>query len=105
VAPTGKDIEALLINLHRQSAQSQRKARRSQAKVRAEVYKRLEGKVVEVDDTNTVVVAVVTTRELTELRRPPSRERQPASWDYWRSGPRSPLRRSKRGGCHASGSS
>ena len=29
LVPTGKDLEVLLINLHQQSAQSQRKARRA----------------------------------------------------------------------------
>jgi hypothetical protein len=53
LAPTRKDLEVLLINLHRESAQSQRKARKSQRKVRHEVYLRLEREVAE-----------VTTREL-----------------------------------------
>jgi hypothetical protein len=64
LAPTGKDLEALLIALHRQSAQSQRKARKSQQKARDELYRRLEGQVVEVDSTGTVMVMPVTTREL-----------------------------------------
>ena len=60
LAPTGKDLEAFLITLHRQSAQSQRKARKSQQKARDELYRRLEGQ----DSTGTVVVMPVTTREL-----------------------------------------
>ena len=63
LAPTGKDLEALLVTLHRQSARAQRKARQSQAKLRAELYKRLAGDVLEVRDGE-VVVAVVSNREL-----------------------------------------
>jgi hypothetical protein len=37
LAPTGKDLEVLMMRLYRQSGQSQREARRSQAKARAEV--------------------------------------------------------------------
>ena len=64
LAPTGKDLEVLLINLHRQSAQSQRKARKSQQKLRAELYRRLgEGQTLEIHG-NEVVVSVVTNRDL-----------------------------------------
>ena len=66
LAPTGKDLERLLVDLHRQSAQSQRKARQSQARARAELYSRLEGEVLTVDNGE-VVVATVTTRELIGL--------------------------------------
>ena len=62
LAPTGRDLEALLIALHRQSAQSQGKARKSQQKARDELYRRLEGQVVEVDSAGIVVVMPVTTR-------------------------------------------
>ena len=44
LAPTGKDLEVLLMRLHRQSAQSQRKARKSQQRLRDELYKRLGGR-------------------------------------------------------------
>jgi hypothetical protein len=67
LAPNGADLEALLINLHRQSAHSQRKARRSQAKARAELYKRLEEGQTLAIAGNEVVVATVTTRELIGL--------------------------------------
>jgi hypothetical protein len=64
LAPTGKDLERLLIALHKQSARSQRKARESQARARAELYKRLdEGQTLEIHG-NEVVVSVVTNREL-----------------------------------------
>ncbi len=55
------------MRLHEQSAQSQRQARRSQQTARDEIYRRLDGKVMEVDNTDTAVVAVVTTRELIRL--------------------------------------
>jgi hypothetical protein len=42
LAPTGKDLEALLMRLHRQSAKAQQKARESHAKLRAELHRRLE---------------------------------------------------------------
>jgi|KBSSwiStaDraftv2_1062776.scaffolds.fasta_scaffold348612_1 hypothetical protein len=64
LAPTGKDLETLLINLHRESAQSQRKARKSQQKLRDELYKRLEEGQTLVIHGNEVVVSVVTNREL-----------------------------------------
>jgi hypothetical protein len=67
LAPNGKDLEKLLIQLHEQSAQAQRRARKSQARARAELYKRLdEGQTLEIHG-NEVVVAVVTTRELIGL--------------------------------------
>jgi len=67
LAPTGGDLEKLLVQLHEQSAESQRKARRSQDRARSEIEKRLEGKILETDETGAVVVAVVTTRELIGL--------------------------------------
>jgi hypothetical protein len=64
LAPTGRDLERLLVALHTQSAQAQRRARRSQAKLRAELYRRLdEGQTLEIHG-NEVVVSVVTTREI-----------------------------------------
>ena len=64
MAPTGKDLEALLMRLHEQSALSQRKARKSQQKLRDEFYKRLgEGQTLVIHG-NEVVVSVVTNREL-----------------------------------------
>ena len=64
LAPTGKDLERLLVKLHRESAIAQRKARESQAKLRAELYRRLEeGQTLEIHG-NEVVVSVVTNREL-----------------------------------------
>jgi hypothetical protein len=67
MAPTGADLEQLLMRLHRQSAKAQRSARRSQRAAREEITRRLEGKVLELDETGAVVVAVVTTRELIGL--------------------------------------
>jgi hypothetical protein len=67
LAPTGRDLERLLMALHEQSARSQRDARRSQIHARREIKRRLAGKVLEQDDTGAVVVAVVTTRELIGL--------------------------------------
>ena len=64
MAPTSADLERLLMKLHRQSARSQRKARQSQQRAREALYERLGGKVIELDDTGAVVVAIVTTREL-----------------------------------------
>jgi hypothetical protein len=64
LAPTGKDLEALLMRLHRQSAHSQRKARKQTAKLRAELNRRLEEGQTLVIHGNEVVVEVVTTREL-----------------------------------------
>ena len=64
LAPTGKDLEKLLLRLHRQSAHSQRKARQQTAKLRAELNRRLdEGQTLEIHG-NEVVVSVVTTREI-----------------------------------------
>ena len=64
MAPTGKDLEALLMRLHRQSAHSQRKARKQTAKLRAELNRRLEEGQTLVIHGNEVVVEVVTTSEL-----------------------------------------
>jgi hypothetical protein len=64
LAPTGKDLEALLMRLHRQSAVAQKRARESHAKLRAELHRRLaEGQTLVIHG-NEVVVEVVTTREL-----------------------------------------
>ena len=64
LAPTGKDLEALLMRLHRQSAHSQRKARRQTAKLRAELNRRLlEGQTLVIHG-NEVVVEVVTNSDL-----------------------------------------
>jgi hypothetical protein len=64
LAPNGADLEALLMRLHRQSAQSQRKARKSQQKLRDELYRRLdEGQTLEIHG-NEVVLSLVTNREL-----------------------------------------
>jgi hypothetical protein len=64
LAPTGKDLERLLIRLHRQSAIAQKRARESHAKLRAELYRRLEEGQTLVIHGNEVVVEVVTTREI-----------------------------------------
>jgi hypothetical protein len=64
LAPTGKDLEALLMRLHRQSAHSQREARKQTAKLRAEFNRRLEEGQTLVIHGNEVVVEVVTTREI-----------------------------------------
>ena len=63
LAPTGKDLEHLLLKLHKQSAIAQKNARESHAKLRAEPHRRLEqGQTLEIHG-NEVVVSVVTTRE------------------------------------------
>ena len=64
LAPTGKDLEHLLMRLHRQSAKAQQKARESHAKLRAELHRRLEEGETLVIHGNEVVVEKVTTREL-----------------------------------------
>jgi hypothetical protein len=64
LAPNGADLEALLMRLHRESAQSQRKARRSQRKLRAELYRRLDEGQTLVIHGNEVAVSMVTNREL-----------------------------------------
>jgi hypothetical protein len=64
LAPNGKDLEKLLMRLHRQSAHSQRKAREQTAKLRAELNRRLEEGQTLVIHGNEVVVEVVTTREI-----------------------------------------
>ena len=42
LAPTGADLERLLLKMHRQSVIAQKKARESHAKLRAELHRRLE---------------------------------------------------------------
>ena len=64
LAPNGADLEALLMRLHEQSAQSQRKARKSQQKLRDELNRRLDEGQTLVIHGNEVVVSVVTNREL-----------------------------------------
>jgi hypothetical protein len=55
------------VKLHQQSAQSQKKARVSQARARAELYKRLdEGQTFEIHG-NEVIVSTVSNRELIGL--------------------------------------
>jgi hypothetical protein len=67
LAPTGADLEKLLVRLHQQSAKAQAKARKSRDRARAELYKRLdEGQTLEIHG-NEVVVSVVTNRELIGL--------------------------------------
>ena len=63
LAPTGKDLEALLIKIHRESAENQATARRNQDEARKELDKRLEGTPVE-HNGETIVVTTVTTREI-----------------------------------------
>ena len=63
LAPTGKDLEALLIKIHRESGENQAKARRNQDEARRELDKRLEGTPVEYNG-ETVMVTTVTTREI-----------------------------------------
>jgi hypothetical protein len=43
LAPTGSDLEALLIKIHRESAENQAKARRNEDETRRELDKRLKG--------------------------------------------------------------
>lgn len=64
LAPTGKDLEKLLMRLHRQSAKAQQNARKSHAKLREELHRRLEEGETLVIHGNEVVVEKVTTREL-----------------------------------------
>jgi hypothetical protein len=67
LAPTGKDLERLLIGLHTESATAQGEARASLAKVRAELYRRLEeGQTLEIHG-NEVTVSVVSNRDLIGL--------------------------------------
>jgi ABC-type protease/lipase transport system fused ATPase/permease subunit len=64
LAPTGADLEKLLVELHTQSARAQKVARRQQAKLRAEINRRLEeGETLVIHGTE-VVVEKVTTREM-----------------------------------------
>ena len=64
LAPTGKDLEKLLIELHTQSAMAQKRARKSHAKLRKELHHRLEEGETLIIHGNEVVVEKVTTREL-----------------------------------------
>ena len=66
LAPTGDDLEALLIRIHQESARHQAKARRNQERARQEFLKRLEGVPVE-QDGRQVVVSMVTTREVIRM--------------------------------------
>ena len=64
LAPTGADLERLLLKVHRQSVIAPKQARKSHAKLRAELHRRLdEGKTLVIHG-NEVVVEKVTTREL-----------------------------------------
>jgi hypothetical protein len=64
LAPTGADLERLLLKMHRQSVIAQKKARESHAKLRAELHRRLaEGETLVIHG-NEVVVEKVTTREI-----------------------------------------
>jgi hypothetical protein len=67
LAPNGKDLERVLIALHAASAEAQSAARASLAKVRAELYKRLQdGQTLEIHG-NEVTVSVVSNRDLIGL--------------------------------------
>jgi hypothetical protein len=64
LAPTGKDLEKLLIACHTESIRAQRKARRSRAKMRAELNRRLVQGETLVIHGNEVVVETVTNSDL-----------------------------------------
>ena len=64
LAPTGADLERLLLKMHKQSVIAQKKARESHAKLRAELHRRLEEGETLVIHGNEVVVEKVTTREI-----------------------------------------
>jgi hypothetical protein len=64
LAPTGADLERLLLKMHRQSVVAQKKARESHAKLRAELHRRLDEGETLVIHGNEVVVEKVTTREI-----------------------------------------
>jgi hypothetical protein len=64
LAPTGTDLERLLLKMHKQSVIAQKKARESHAKLRAELHRRLEEGQTLVIYGNEVVVEKVTTREI-----------------------------------------
>jgi uncharacterized protein with von Willebrand factor type A (vWA) domain len=67
LAPNGKDLEKLLIRVHTQSVQAQRKARKSLARIREELNRRLdEGQTLEIHG-NEVIVSTVTNRDLIGL--------------------------------------
>lgn len=66
LAPTGHDLEALLIRIPHESAKHQAKARRNQERARQEFFKRLEGVQVE-QGGRQVVVSRVTTREVIRM--------------------------------------
>lgn len=67
LAPNGKDLEKLLVQVHTQSVQAQRKARKSLARIREELNRRLdEGQTLEIHG-NEVVVSTVTNRDLIGL--------------------------------------
>ena len=58
LAPTGKDLEALLVKVHRESAENQATARRNQDEARKELDKRLEGTPVEYNGETVLVTTV-----------------------------------------------
>jgi hypothetical protein len=64
LAPTGADLERLLLKMHRQSVLAQKKARASHDKLRAELHRRLDEGETLVIHGNEVVVEKVTTREI-----------------------------------------
>jgi hypothetical protein len=64
LAPTGADLERLLLKMHKQSVIAQKRARESHAKLRAELHRRLDEGETLVIHGNEVVVEKVTTREL-----------------------------------------
>lgn len=64
LAPTGADLEKVLIGLHLESAKAQKRARKSQARLRAELMKRLDVGQTLVIHGNEVVVETVTNSDL-----------------------------------------
>lgn len=67
LAPNGKDLEKVMIGLHLESAEAQRANRVGLAKVRDELYRRLEeGQTLEIHG-NEVIVSTVSNRDLIGL--------------------------------------
>jgi len=64
LAPNGKDLEKLLVELHTESARAQRRSRKNTERLRAELMKRLEVGQTLVIHGNEVVVETVTTSDL-----------------------------------------